>query len=98
MMWLIRQTMANKNKQSKDDKDIIMSLFPIRGLVMMLMGIIFGGGVVFGYMYIAQVSFHIPAPTIGRLRYILIQIPPVWWLWVSSGVFASLIIFFMKKS
>ena len=99
MMWLIRQTMANKNEQSKnDDKDTIMSLFPIRGLVMMLMGIIFGGGITFGYMYIAQVSFHIPAPTIGRLRYILVQIPPVWWLWVSTGVFASLIIaYFVGK-
>ena len=94
MMWLIRQTMANKNEQSKD-KDIIMSLFPIRGFIMMLMGIIFGGGFMFGYIYIAQVSFHIPAPTIGRLRYILIQIPPVWWLWVSSGVFASLIIAYL---
>ena len=86
--------MANKNEESKD-KDIIMSLFPIRGFVMMLMGIIFGGGFMFGYVYIADVSFHVPAPTIGRLRYILIQIPPVWWLWVSSGIFASLIIAYL---
>ena len=97
MMWLIQQTMANKNEESKD-KDIIMSLFPIRGFVMMLMGIIFGGGFMFGYVYIADVSFHVPAPTIGRLRYILIQIPPVWWLWITSGLFTALIItYFLGK-
>ena len=96
-MWLIQQTMANKNEESKD-KDIIMSLFPIRGFVMMLMGIIFGGGFMFGYIYIADVSFHVPAPTIGRLRYILIQIPPVWWLWITSGLFTALIItYFLGK-
>ena len=89
--------MANKNEESKD-KDIIMSLFPIRGFVMMLMGIIFGGGFMFGYIYIADVSFHVPAPTIGRLRYILIQIPPVWWLWITSGLFTALIItYFLGK-
>ena len=97
MMWLIQQTMANKNEESKD-KDIIMSLFPIRGFVMMLMGIIFGGGFMFGYVYIADVSFHVPAPTIGRLRYILIQIPPVWWLWITSGLFTALMIaYFLGK-
>ena len=96
-MWLIQQTMANKNEESKD-KDIIMSLFPIRGFVMMLMGIIVGGGFMFGYIYIADVSFHVPAPTIGRLRYILIQIPPVWWLWITSGLFTALIItYFLGK-
>ena len=68
-----------------------MSLFPIRGFIMMLMGIIVGGGFMFGYLYIADVSFRVPAPTIGRLRYILIQIPPVWWLWITSGLFTALI-------
>ena len=82
--------MANKNEQSKD-KDTIMSLFPIRGFGMMLMGIIVGGGFMFGYLYIADVSFHVPGPTIGRLQYILIQIPPVWWLWITSGLFTALI-------
>ena len=96
-MWLIRQMMANKNEESKD-KDIIMSLFPIRGFIMMLMGVIFGGGFMFGYIYIADVSFHVPAPTIGRLRYILIQIPPVWWLWITSGLFTALMIaYFLGK-
>ena len=89
--------MANKNEESKD-KDIIMSLFPIRGFIMMLMGVIFGGGFMFGYIYIADVSFHVPAPTIGRLRYILIQIPPVWWLWITSGLFTALMIaYFLGK-
>ncbi len=89
--------MANKNEESKE-KDIIMSLFPVRGFVMMLMGIIFGAGFMFGYVYIADVSFHVPAPTIGRLRYILIQIPPVWWLWITSGLFTALIIaYFLGK-
>ena len=97
MMWLIQQTMANKNEESKD-KDIIMSLFPIRGFVMMLMGIIVGGGFMFGYIYISDRSFHVPDQTIGRLRYILIQIPPVWWLWITSGLFTALIItYFLGK-
>ena len=41
----------------------------------------------FGWFYITDVHFHIPGPSIGRLRYLLIQIPPLWYLWGSSGLF-----------
>ena len=69
-----------------------MNMFPFRSLVMMIMGLIFGGIFVFGYMYIMDVHFRIPGPSIGRLRYIMLQIPPHWWMWILSGLFASLII------
>lgn len=41
----------------------------------------------FGWFYITDVHFHIPGPSIGRLRYLLIQIPPLWYLWGISGLF-----------
>mgnify|MGYP000892853449 FL=1 len=83
--------MANKNEESKN-KETIMNAFPMRSLVMMLMGIIFGGVTVFGYMYIIDIHLLIPGPSIGRLRYLLIQIPPLWWMWVTSGLFVLIIL------
>ena len=56
------------------------------------MGIVFGGVSVFGYMYIADVHFRIPGPSIGKLWYIMVQIPPHWWMWIASGLFVSFII------
>ena len=81
---------ANKKKEQKEEST--MNMFPFRSLVMLIMGLIFGGIFVFGYMYISDVHFHIPGPSIGRLRYIMLQIPPHWWMWIVSGLFASLII------
>ena len=83
--------MANKSEESKN-KETIMNAFPMRSLVMMLMGIIFGGVTVFGYMYIIDIHWRIPGPSIGRLRYLLIQIPPLWWMWVTSGLFIVIIL------
>tara|TARA_B100000949_G_C14181235_1_gene407591 strand:- start:136 stop:735 length:600 start_codon:yes stop_codon:yes gene_type:complete len=81
---------ANKKKEQKEEST--MNMFPFRSLVMLIMGLIFGGIFVFGYMYIMDVHFRIPGPSIGRLRYIMLQIPPHWWMWILSGLFASLII------
>ena len=81
---------ANKKKEQKEEST--MNMFPFRSLMMMIMGLIFGGIFVFGYMYIMDVHFRIPGPSIGRLRYIMLQIPPHWWMWILSGLFASLII------
>ena len=81
---------ANKKKKQKEEST--MNMFPFRSLVMLIMGLIFGGIFVFGYMYIMDVHFRIPGPSIGRLRYIMLQIPPHWWMWILSGLFASLII------
>ena len=81
---------ANKKKEQKEEST--MNMFPFRSLVMLIMGLIFGGIFVFGYMYIMDVHFRIPGPSIGRLRYIMLQIPPHWWMWISSVLFASLII------
>ena len=83
--------MANKSEESKN-KETIMNAFPMRSLVMMLMGIIFGGVTVFGYMYIIDIHWRIPGPTIGRFRYLLIQIPPLWWMWITSGLFVLIIL------
>ena len=81
---------ANKKKKQKEEST--MNMFPFRSLVMLIMGLIFGGIFVFGFMYIMDVHFRIPGPSIGRLRYIMLQIPPHWWMWILSGLFASLII------
>ena len=89
-MQSIHETMANK-KNKKQEKDIIMDIFPVRSIVMMFMGIIVGGGSVFGYMYIMDVHFRVPSPSIGKLFYLMVQMPPHWWLWIVSGLFTSLI-------
>ena len=81
---------ANKKKEQKEEST--MNMFPFRSLMMMIMGLIFGGIFVFGYMYIMDVHFRIPGPSIGKLWYIMVQIPPHWWMWISSVLFASLII------
>jgi hypothetical protein len=83
--------MANKNEESKN-KETSMNTFPIRGFIMMLMGIIFGGATVFGYIYIVDVHWLIPGPTIGRFRYLLLQIPPLWWVWITSGLFTLILL------
>ena len=57
---------------------------------MMVMGIIFGGGSVFGYMYIMDVHFRVPSPSVGKVFYLMVQVPPHWWLWISSILFTSL--------
>ena len=81
---------ANKKKEQKEEST--MNMFPFRSLVMLIMGLIFGGIFVFGYMYIMDVHFRIPGPSIGKLWYIMVQIPPHWWMWISAVLFASLII------
>jgi len=83
--------MANKNEESQE-KETIMGLFPIRSLVMMLMGTVCGGFLVFGYMYIMDVHFRVPSPSVGKVFYLMVQVPPHWWLWIASGLFTSLII------
>ena len=46
-----------------------------------------GALLAFGWFYITDVHFLIPGPSIGRLRYLLIQVPPLWYLWGISGLF-----------
>ena len=89
-MESIHEMTANKKKEQKEEST--MNMFPFRSLMMMIMGIVFGAISVFGYMYIADIHFRIPSPSIGKLRYIMVQIPPHWWMWIASGLFASLII------
>lgn len=81
--------MANKKKKQKEEST--MNMFPFRSLIMMFMGIVFGGVSVFGYLYIVDVHFKVPTPSIGKLPYIMVQIPPHWWMWIVSGLFTSLI-------
>ena len=50
-----------------------------------------GALLAFGWFYIIDVHFHIPGPSIGRLWYLLVQIPPLWYLWGSSGLFILLL-------
>ena len=54
---------ANKKEEQKEEST--MNMFPFRSLMMMFMGIVFGGVSVFGYMYIADVHFKVPTPSIG---------------------------------
>ena len=91
MVRSIHETMANK-KNKKQEKDIIMNIFPVRSIVMMFMGIVFGGGSVFGYMYIMDVHFRVPSPSVGKVFYLMVQVPPHWWMWITSILFASLIL------
>ena len=81
---------ANKKKEQKEEST--MNMFPFRSIMMMFMGVVFGGVSVFGYLYIASVHFRIPGPSIGKLPYIMVQIPPHWWMWIVSILFTSLII------
>ena len=69
-----------------------MNVFPVKSIVMMFMGIIFGGGSVFGYMYIMDVHFRVPSPSVGKVFYLMVQMPPHWWMWIASILFASLIL------
>ena len=91
MMRLIHETMAGK-KDVIQKKEAVMNVFPVKGFLMMVMGIIFGGICVFGYMYISDVHFRIPSPSAGKLSYLMVQVPPHWWLWISFGLFTILIV------
>ena len=51
-----------------------------------------GASGAFGWFYINDVSYRVPGPSVGRLPYLLVQIPPLWYLWGSSGLFLLLLL------
>jgi hypothetical protein len=44
-----------------------------------------------GWFYINDVSYRVPAPSMGRLPYLLVQVPPLWYVWITSGLFLLLL-------
>ena len=91
MVRSIHETMAGKKTVIRK-KEVVVNIFPVKGFVMMVMGIIFGGICVFGYMYIMDVHFRVPSPSVGKVFYLMVQMPPHWWMWIASGLFTSLIL------
>lgn len=62
-------------------------------IVMLLIGVGLGAGSFFAWDYISYVQPRIPGPTIGRLQYLAVQVPRMWYAYYAISQVAALLLF-----
>ena len=63
----------------------------VRRTIYLVSGIVVGAGGFFLWAYINTVHYTIPSPTMNRVAYILLQVPPLW-LAYGTGILASVLV------